>query len=104
MERLIITSEEDLTRLIRQALRDELGRLLPQLAENRTHPEETLMTRQEMAAYLRISLVTLTDWTHRGLPVHRKRKRGRVLFVKSEVLQWLKANPDVKTKKDRVDC
>ena len=52
--------------------------------------EEALLTRKEIAAYLRISLVTLTDWVKRGLPSHPK--RGRVLFLKSEVLQWIKEN------------
>ena len=35
-----------------------------------------------------ISLVTLTDWMKRGLPFHRQ--RGRVYFIRSEVVEYIK--------------
>ena len=43
-----------------------------------------------MAKILRISLVTLTDWMKRGLPCHKQ--RGRVYFMKSEVVEYIQKN------------
>ena len=52
---------------------------------------EPLLTRKEIAKYLRISLVTLHDcMKKRGLPYHSKRVGTR--FLKSEVLEWVKEN------------
>jgi hypothetical protein len=50
--------------------------------------EECLLNRKEIAQFLRISLVTLTDWMKRGLPSHHQ--RGRVYFDKKEVLNYIK--------------
>ncbi len=50
-----------------------------------TENENNLINRKEVAKLLQISLVTLTDWTKRGLPFHKQ--RGRVYFIKSEVLE-----------------
>jgi len=46
---------------------------------------------------LGISLVTLTDWVKRGLPRHKQ--RGRVYFMKSEILDYLKSDAEGKTGK-----
>jgi excisionase family DNA binding protein len=74
---------------IRQIIGEEIKAALPDGKEVSLTTEEPLMTRKEIAAYLKISLVTLNDWTkNRGLPKHRK--RGGVRFLKSEVLDWLK--------------
>ena len=52
---------------------------------------EPLLTRKEIAKYLKISLVTLHDcMKNRRLPFHSKRVGIR--FLKSEVLQWVKEN------------
>ena len=54
---------------------------------------EPLLTRKEIAEYLKISLVTLHDcMKNRGLPYHSKRVGTR--FLKSEVLEWVKENKD----------
>jgi len=98
MGTLIVTSEEDLRKIIAQVVREEVNLVIGHQRCGRTSSEETLLTRAEMAKFLRISLVTLTDWTHRGLPVHRKRKRGRVLFIKEEVVDWLRQNDHFKYK------
>lgn len=45
---------------------------------------EKLLSKQELAAELGVSLVTLTDWMKKGLPYLRLHKR--VYFKKSEVL------------------
>jgi excisionase family DNA binding protein len=92
MERVVVSSEEDIKRIIREVIREELSGLIGMGAKAMQVEHEILLTRAEMAAYLRISLVTLTDWVKRGLPAHRKRKGGRVLFQKSEVLRWLRSN------------
>jgi excisionase family DNA binding protein len=42
------------------------------------------MSRSEIAEYLGISKVTVTDWMKKGLP-HR-RMHGRVYFIKEEVM------------------
>lgn len=47
--------------------------------------DEPLLSKQELAAELGISLVTLTDWMKKGLPYMRLHKR--VYFRKSEVLK-----------------
>ena len=49
---------------------------------------EPLLSRKEIAFFLDISLVTLHDWMRRGLPSHKQ--RGRVYFMRSEVLQYIK--------------
>jgi phage terminase Nu1 subunit (DNA packaging protein) len=52
--------------------------------------EEPLLTRKEIAGIFRISLVTLHDWMKRGMPSHKQ--RGRVYFLRSEVMGYLKQN------------
>lgn len=91
METLIITNEADLRRILRELIREELMLLLPQMQRQAPAYEEPLVTRVEIADYLNISLVTLTDWVRKGLPCIRK--GGRVLFLKSEVLEAIKDRP-----------
>ncbi|MBC7689109.1 MAG: helix-turn-helix domain-containing protein [Aquabacterium sp.] len=55
-----------------------------------------MLNRIEVADFLRVSLVTLTDWMKRGLPFHKQ--RGRVYFMKSEVLSYIKENKMSKLK------
>ncbi|HUC82605.1 MAG TPA: helix-turn-helix domain-containing protein [Flavisolibacter sp.] len=52
--------------------------------------EEPLLQRKELAARLHISLVTLSDWVKRGMPSHKQ--RGKVYFLYSEVLEYLRKN------------
>ena len=87
---LIPFTAGEFTELVRAVVRDEMLQVLRSFERNASSNDEPLLTRKEIASYLRISLVTLTDWVKRGLPSHPK--RGRVLFLKSEVLEWLKAN------------
>ncbi len=49
---------------------------------------EPLVSRKEVSTFLDISLVTLHDWMKRGLPFHKQ--RGRVYFMRSEVLEYIK--------------
>jgi len=54
---------------------------------------EPLLTRKEIAKYLKVSLVTLHEcMKNRGLPFHSKRVGTR--FLKSEVLEWVRENKD----------
>lgn len=101
MESIIITSEADLRQLIREILHEEIKNLLPYLERPTNVVDECLMTRVEMAGYLKISLVTLNDWVKRGLPCIRK--GGRVLFQKSEVIEAIKDHnsKSVNEEKDR---
>ena len=79
-----IINNEVLSQCIREAVRAELqehfrtGSTLP-------GREERLLSKQELAAELSVSLVTLTDWMKKGLPFLRLHKR--VYFKKSEVLK-----------------
>ena len=88
MEAIIITSEQDLKRCVREAIQDEMKALLAQTNVRSPAYDEPLLTRKETANYLNISLVTLTEWVRSGLPCIRKGRR--VLFLKSEVLAAMK--------------
>jgi len=79
---LIITKQEDLKTLIYQWL-DEHPHFL--FKEHEQHQgQEKPMNRKEMAEYLSISPVTVSDWMKKGLPY--RRMHGRVFFMKDEVM------------------
>lgn len=61
-----------------------------------TEQEADLINRKEIAKMLQVSLVTLTDWMKRGLPFHKQ--RGRVCFIKSEVLEYIRKNKSSKVR------
>jgi excisionase family DNA binding protein len=91
METIIITSETEIKKWIREILREELATQMPKAQSSSPGYDEPLLTRKEIAGYLKISLVTLHDWMNKGLPYI---KRGsRVLFLKSEVLAAIKERP-----------
>jgi hypothetical protein len=90
METLFIPTEDDFRKWIKEAIME----CLPVMMKKNTpvtENEEPLLSRKEIAKKLRISLVTLTDWVKRGLPSHKQ--RGRVYFLYSEVLAYLKEHP-----------
>lgn len=86
METLFIPNESDFKRWVKEAVRECLKDALPPLPVNKE--EEKLLNRKEIAKILRVSLVTLTDWMKRGLPYHKQ--RGRVYFIYSEVMDYIK--------------
>ncbi|MBN8856265.1 MAG: hypothetical protein BGO55_08880 [Sphingobacteriales bacterium 50-39] len=90
MEAIIVTSEADLRHLIREIIREELKNFAADTRNEPIQPDEALMTRLEMAEFLKISVVTLRDWVNRGLPCIRNGRR--VLFQKSEVLEAIKGH------------
>ncbi len=87
MDTVFIPNESDFRRWIKEAIKECLENTTPNLPLQ--NPEnEPLLTRKEIAGMLRISLVTLHDWMKRGMPSHKQ--RGRVYFLRSEVLAYLK--------------
>jgi hypothetical protein len=91
METFSIPTEVEIKKWITEAVQECLG--MKQSVINTGDPNEPLLNRQEAAALLRISTVTLTDWTKRGLPHYRQ--RGRIYYTRAEIIEYLKTNfPD----------
>lgn len=90
MDSFFIPNESDFRRWIREALQEYLENSPAKSARSEPPQEEPLLTRKEIAGIFRISLVTLHDWMNRGLPCHKQ--RGRVYFIRSEVMDYVKRN------------
>ena len=90
MPTLYVPSEDDIRRWIKQAIEEYLNDALVKNIPSQPAGEEQLLCRKEIAGLLGISLVTLHDWMNRGLPCHKQ--RGRVYFIRSEVMDYVKAN------------
>ncbi len=90
METINIPTEADIKRWVKEAVKECLEEKVS-YDVLKTNKEEPLLSRKDIAKLLRISLVTLTDWVKRGLPSHKH--RGRVYFLYSEVLHYLKEHP-----------
>jgi len=86
-----IINHEALSQCIRDAVRAELQHF--KTGGSQPPDAEKLLSKQELAVELGVSLVTLTDWMKKGLPYLRLHKR--VYFKKSEVLNAMQ-----QTKKD----
>jgi predicted DNA-binding transcriptional regulator AlpA len=83
-----IINEQALSQCIRDAVRAELQQHLKTGGSSRQEPEERLLSKQELASELGVSLVTLTDWMKKGLPFLRLHKR--VFFERSKVLEIMR--------------
>jgi predicted DNA-binding transcriptional regulator AlpA len=84
---LFIPDENDFKRWIKEAVSEYFQE--SSFNSNKvSESQDKLLDRKEIANLLRISLVTLTDWIKRGLPSHKQ--RGRVYFIKSEVLEFIR--------------
>ncbi len=83
MDNLILSTytPEELTGIIHKAIREVVKDLQPPAS---TPHSETLLTRKETSDKLKISLVTLNDWTKRGL-LQSYLIGGRVLYKDSEI-------------------
>jgi hypothetical protein len=90
MDTLFIPNENDFRKWIKDAVKECLENTPVKSAQPDLSQEETLLTRKEIAGIFRISLVTLHDWMNRGLPCHKQ--RGRVYFIRSEVMDYVKRN------------
>jgi len=89
METLFIPSEKDFKQWIKAAVRECLEEM-GGIHKEQDALNEPLLSRKEIAAILgNIFLVTLTDWMKRGLPFHKQ--RGRVYFLRSEVMDYIKS-------------
>lgn len=82
-----IINEQALSQCIRDAVRAELQQHF-RTGGNQLPQEEQLVSKQELAAELGISLVTLTDWMKKGLPFLRLHKW--VFFQRSKVLEVMR--------------
>lgn len=90
MDTLFIPNENDFRRWIKDAVKECLDNTPVKSGGADQPQEEALLTRKEIAGIFRISLVTLHDWVKRGLPSHKQ--RGRVYFLRSEVMDYVKEN------------
>ncbi|SKA13532.1 DNA binding domain-containing protein, excisionase family [Chitinophaga eiseniae] len=88
MDTLFIPNENDFRRWIREALRECLENMPVKEGASADPQQEPLLTRKEIAGIFRVSLVTLHEWMKQGLPFHKQ--GGRVYFLRSEVLEYLK--------------
>lgn len=89
MEAVYIPAESDFKRWVKEAVQEYYQKAAPTNAPMQA-PGNDLIGRKEVAGLLQVSLVTLTDWMKRGLPYHKQ--RGRVYFIKAEVLEYIMEN------------
>lgn len=80
-----IINEQALSQCTRDAVRAELQQHFKTGDSSKQEQEERLLSKQEMADELGVSLVTLSDWMKKGLPFLRLHRR--VYFKKSEMLK-----------------
>lgn len=85
-----ITAQE-----FRAIIGTEIREALKELPKNSQAESETLLTRNEASRKLKVSLVTLNDWTKRGM-VQSYTIGGRVLYKDSELEASLHRNQTVK--------
>mgnify|MGYP003575298842 CR=1 FL=1 len=95
METVYIPVESDFKRWVKEAVQEYYQNAVPKNAVKKDTAND-LIGRKEVAKLLQVSLVTLTDWMKRGLPYHKQ--RGRVYFIKTEVLEYIMENNPSKTK------
>jgi predicted DNA-binding transcriptional regulator AlpA len=88
MDTLFIPNENDFRRWVKEALKECLEDNPLPIKQSPSQEEEPLLSRKEIAGVFRISLVTLHDWMNKGLPFHKQ--GGRVYFLRSEVLEYVK--------------
>ena len=87
METFYIPNENDFKKWIKEAVSECLADYI-QKSTASGEKEDGLLNRREIAKFLRISLVTLTDWVKLGLPSHKQ--GGKIYFDKKEVLAYIK--------------
>ena len=86
MTQLYLPQEADFKKWISESINEAIKNSIIQTNPNDDVKEkEPLLNRNQMANELGVSLVTLTDWTKKGLPHFRL--NGRVYFIRSEVLK-----------------
>ncbi len=93
-----LINDEALSRCIREAVRAELQEHF-KTGSYHALQEERLLSKQELAGELGVSLVTLTDWMKKGLPFLRLHKR--VYFKRSEVLKIMQQKTRTNQEEER---
>jgi hypothetical protein len=88
MDTLFIPTENDFRRWMKEAVKELLDTNVVKPPPDSGVEEEMLLSRKEVAWMFHVSLVTLHSWTKKGLPHHKQ--GGRVYFIRSEVLAYLK--------------
>jgi hypothetical protein len=88
MDTLFIPTEKDFKRWLKEAVDDYFANTPTLLSSSEPNSDEALLNRKQIAGILKISLVTLHDWMNKGLPYHKQ--GGRVYFLRSEVVDYLK--------------
>jgi hypothetical protein len=81
MNQFILTTPEQLSEIVGNALTNAMKGIHPEKSENNG---EILLSRKETAEKIKISLVTLNDYTKRGL-LKSYIIGGRVLYKSKEV-------------------
>jgi excisionase family DNA binding protein len=83
MENLILTkiTAEELTKMITDAVNEAIKNIK---IDQQIIPNQDLLTRKEVADKLKISLVTLNDWTKKGM-IQSYAIGGRILYKASEI-------------------
>lgn len=83
MENVIFTkiTAEELTKMITDAVNEAIKNIK---IEPTVQSNEELLTRKEVSDKLRISLVTLNDWTKKGM-IQSYAIGGRILYKASEI-------------------
>jgi hypothetical protein len=89
MSKMILMEEEQLRQLVVTSVKEALCDNKPS-EKTVSEEKEPLLTREQMARELHISLVTITDWMKKGLPYLRL--NGRIYFLRSEVMASMKRN------------
>ena len=97
MENIILQqlSVSDFKEIISDTFKKEIRESLPD-----QNPPEKYLTRQETAKLLKISLVTLRDWSVKGI-LQSYKIGGRIRYKKSEIDEALKAQKNLKYRRER---
>lgn len=95
-----IINEQALSQCIRNAVRAELQQHFKTGGNSKKELEERLLSKQELADELGVSLVTLSDWMKKGLPFLRLHRR--VYFKKSEVLKIMQPTLPINLRREKL--
>lgn len=90
MDTLFIPTENDFKNWIREAVKESLNVSAAQNDKAAQTAQEPLISRKDVGTFLGISMVTLNEWMKKGFPNHKV--NGRVYFMRSEVLEYVKTN------------
>lgn len=93
MQQLIVSTEEDLRRIIAEEVSRIIGNQPAEVKEPR------FLTRKEAAALLHITLPTLRKWVVNGM-ILEKRIGSRILYAEDELTQAVRDRSIYKFKRE----